>query len=102
MRPSTLRWAWPPPQPAHASSSGAFRLSLGLDREAWQTAVEPAGEGPGPAAQELEHRGHQDAADDKCVEEYRGGHRDAEEHEHAVATQGEGGEDGNHHRRGGG
>ena len=49
---------------------------LGLDCEPRQRRAEPARERPGPAPQELEHRGQQQAADDEGVEE--DGAREAE------------------------
>jgi hypothetical protein len=62
----------------------------------------PGWEGPGAAAEEFEHRGHEDAADDDRVEEDGGCHRDAEQLDHAVVAEGEGDEDCDHDRGGGG
>ena len=58
--------------------SGLRSVGLGLDGDAWQVSVEGAGEFPGAVAEELEHGGEEDHADDDGVEEDRGGQSDPE------------------------
>src|SRR5712691_6650707 len=97
----------PDPTPPIARSSGGLfqrrcRLCHRLDREPREATVGPARERPGPAAEQLEHRGHEDAANDDRVEEDGGRHCDSEELEDAVVAGGKGGEDDDHHRGRGG
>src|SRR6266550_8802610 len=79
---------------------GLAARGLGLDGDAGQAPVEPAGEGPGAAAEELEHGGQEDHADDDRVEEDRGREAEAEELEDSGPADREGAEDGDHDRGG--
>ena len=67
-----------------------------FDRKPRQPSVEPGGERPRSAAEQLEYGRHQDAADDDGVEEHRTSHGGAEQLDSAVVAEGEGHEHGDH------
>src|SRR5690606_2951311 len=72
-----------------------------LDADARQTGVQPAGQPPVGAAEEVHEGGDEQGAQDEGVQGDGGGEGDAEHGDHAVAAEHEGEEDRDHDDRGG-
>jgi len=55
---------------------------LGVDRDSWESPIEPARQRPGDASEELEHGGQQQRADHERFKVYGAGETDSEPLEH--------------------
>ncbi len=99
---ATARARRAPFSASSASSAGGACTEVPSMFTRGRSAVEPRGDPPGALADDVEHRGQQQAADDQRVEEHGAGEAQPELLDDAVFAEHEGEEHADHDRGGGG